>query len=131
MDDLRTWNIELFRSNFKALEPLKQSLTLIRHRLDIHMQRHLDKLAISRKYELINYVTSVHKCISDMITSVDVMIDNSETYYYEGRFGIIRKTLTCSRISGLEHERSCDDIIEVDNIAINCIVIIDNHDKSK
>ena len=88
MSDLNTSDIEFFKSRLKILGPLKQTLISIGHRFDNTIPKYLRIFAKSRKYESILCIMSVIDCIPSIIRHIDLMIDNSDAYYY-GVYGEI------------------------------------------
>ena len=66
-------------------------------------------------------MTSVNKCLSDIIKYVDVMIDNADMYYYDGGYC---ETLRIKPEGAYEFASA-----DIENIVNNAIDIVYNQDR--
>ena len=88
------------------------------------MLKYLGMLVKLQKYESIKYMISVNGCLLDMKTYFDVIIDNADVYY-----GVGKRIKSKTPSGGIAYASNYID--NIDRVAINCIEIIDNHNKLK
>ena len=67
----------------------------------------------------------VDECLSDMVTYIDVMIDNADKYYYDGYFASVIRNTPAGDVF------AANDVDNLENTAIKCIYVIFNHNTLK
>ena len=120
MPDLRNNDLSSLKSKITTtLKPLNQCLSSLSLLIINHSMNDVVKHLRSRGYASLKNFVSVCECLLDMVTYIDVVIDNADVYYYS--IGIVRRTPASGFVS------ASDDIDNIEKAASRCIDIVDTH----